>query len=162
LREPTRARFILQQAIEIAHQAGSLHQAGLAALTMIEEIDTLPREVQSVAYEQAREWLASSQSPDIKPRLTAARKKLAAQEQSETETADVHEVLFNRSHDLRVEVLQFEHDLISRTLAKVNGKVTHAAKLLGIGYQTLAHMIETKHADLLTERTPVRRRSRKH
>jgi tetratricopeptide (TPR) repeat protein len=161
LREPTRARFIFQQAIEIAHQAGSLHQAGLAALTMIEEIDTLPREVQSVAYEQAREWLASSQSPATKPRLTAARKKLAAQEQSETETADVHEVLFNKSHDLRVEVLQFEHDLIARTLAKVNGKVTHAAKLLGIGYQTLAHMIETKHPDLLKKRTPVRRRSRK-
>ena len=50
LHEPERAQFIFQQAIEIAHQAGSLNRAGLAALTMIEEIDTLPREVQSVAY----------------------------------------------------------------------------------------------------------------
>jgi len=71
LHQTQRARFIFQQAIEIAHQAGSLNRAGLAALTMIEEIDTLPHEVQSVAYAQAREWLASSDSPDIKPRLRA-------------------------------------------------------------------------------------------
>ena len=32
-----------------------------------------PGDVQSVAYAQAREWLASSESPDIKPRLKAVR-----------------------------------------------------------------------------------------
>jgi len=161
MREPQRARFIFQQAIEIAHQAGSLNRAGLAALTMIEEVDTLPLDVQSVAFEQAREWLASSQSPDIRPRLKAARKKLAAQEQSEPQSIDVREVLFNQSHDLRAEVLKYEHDLIGETLAKVNGKVTHAAEILGINRQTLAHMIERKYPDLLKKRTPVHRRSRK-
>jgi tetratricopeptide (TPR) repeat protein len=55
LRQPVRAQFIFQEAIEIAHQAGSLNRAGLAALTMIEELDTLSREVQSVAYEQAKD-----------------------------------------------------------------------------------------------------------
>jgi tetratricopeptide (TPR) repeat protein len=160
LHETERAQFIFQQAIEIAHQAGSLNRAGLAALTMIEEIDTLPREVQSVAYEQAREWLASSDSPDIKPRLKAAAKKIDGA-RSMTKAADVHEVLFNKRYDLEAEVLKFERGLISQTLAKVNGKVTHAAKLLGIGYQTLAYIIETKHPDLLKKRTPVRRRPRK-
>lgn len=96
LHEPQRARFIFQQAIEIAHQAGSLNRAGLAALTMIEEIDTLPPEVQSVAFEQAREWLASSQSPDIKPRLKAARKRLAAQRGSDSKNVNVSQVLFNK------------------------------------------------------------------
>src|ERR1700741_395950 len=76
LHEPERAQFIFQQAIEIAHHAGSLNRAGLAALTMIEEIKTLPREVQSVAYAQGREWLASSESPDVKPRLKAIAKKI--------------------------------------------------------------------------------------
>ena len=161
LHEPQRAQFIFQQAIEIAHQAGSLNCAGLAALTMIEEIDTLPREVQSVAFEQAQEWLASSQSSDIKPRLKAARKKIAAQRQSEPQTVDVREVLFNKRHDLENEVLKFERELISETLVMVNGKVTHAAKLLGVGYQRLAHMIERKHPDLLKKRTPVRRRPHK-
>jgi tetratricopeptide (TPR) repeat protein len=162
LREPERAQFIFQQAIEIAHQAGSLNRAGLAALTMIEEIDTLPREVQSVAFEQAWEWLASSQSPDIKPRLKAARKKLAAQRQREPQTVDVREVLFNKRYDLEAEVFKVQHKLISETLAKVeDGKVTHAAKILGVGYQRLADMIEKQHPDLLKKRTPVRRRPRR-
>jgi tetratricopeptide (TPR) repeat protein len=159
MNEPEQAQFIFQAAIEIAHQAGSLHRAGLAALTMIEEIDMLPSEVQSVAFEQAREWLASSDSPDIKPRLKAAKKKID-RAQSKLKP-DVRKVLFNQSHDLRAEVLKFEHDLIARTLARVNGKVSHAAKLLNIGYQTLAHMIEHKYPDLLKKRTPVRRRPRK-
>lgn len=159
MREPARAQFIFQQAIEIAHQAGALNRAGLAALTMIEEIETLPREVQSVAYSQAREWLASSDSPDIKPRLKTVANKIDG---ARTKVkADVREVLFNKSLNLAKEVLKFEHDLISETLVKVNGKVTHAAKLLGVGYQTLAHMIETKHPDLLKKRTPVRRRPRR-
>jgi tetratricopeptide (TPR) repeat protein len=160
MREPQRAQFIFQQAIETANQAGSIGRAGLAALTMIEEIDTLPREVQSVAYEQAREWLANSQSPDVKPRLKAVRKKIAAQRQGEQKTSDVREVLFNKSRDLRTEVLKYEHDLISEALARVDGKVTHAAKILGLGYQTLAHMIERKHPDLMNKRTPVHRRPR--
>ena len=161
LHKPQRARFIFQQAIEIAHHAGSLHRAGLAALTMIEEIDTLPRDVQSLAFEQAKEWLADSQNPDVKPRLSKARKKIVAQRKSEPKSLDVSEVLFNKQYDLRAEVSRFEHDLIARTLAKVGGKVSHAAKMLRIGYQTLAHMIEHKYPDLLTKRTPVRRRPRK-
>ena len=94
MREPARAQFIFQQAIEIAHEVGALNRAGLAALTMIEEIDTLPREVQSVAYEQAREWLASSESPDIKPRLKAVAKKINGARRKIRAT-DVSEVLFN-------------------------------------------------------------------
>jgi tetratricopeptide (TPR) repeat protein len=159
LHETERAQFIFQQAIEIAHQAGALNRAGLAALTMIEEIQTLSREVQSVAYAQAREWLASSDSADIKPRLKAVAKKIDGARMKVK--ADVREVLFNKRLDLAEEVLKFERGLISQALVKVNGKVTHAAKLLGVGYQTLAHMIETKHPDLLKKRTPVRRRPRK-
>lgn len=160
MHERARAQFIFQKAIEIAHNAGSLNRAGLAALTMIEEIDTLPRELQSVAFAKAKEWLASSDSPDVKPRLNAVRKKLGSKLQSEL-SVDALELLFNKRYNLKAEVLRFEHELISQTLTMVNGKVTDAAELLGIGYQTLAFIIETKHPDLLTKRTPVRRRPRK-
>src|SRR5215213_3532699 len=44
MRKPARAQFIFQHAIEVAHQVGALNRAGLAALTMIEEVDGLPRE----------------------------------------------------------------------------------------------------------------------
>ena len=158
MRKLEHAQFIFQQAIEIAHHAGSLNRAGLAALTLIEEIDTLPREVQSVAFEQANEWLKSSESPDVKPRLKAARRKLAVQRQHKPQGVDVREVLFNKRYNLRAELLKRERDLIREALAKVNGKVTYAAELLGIRYQTPAFLIETRHPDLLKKRTPVRRR----
>lgn len=161
MREPARAQFIFQEAIEIAHNAGSLNRAGLAALTMIEEVDTLPNELQSVAFEQAKEWLASSDSPEIKRRLKAARGKIAVRRQRKPQPVDARNVLFNKRHDLQDEVLKFERGLISETLAKVDGKVTHAARLLGVDYRYLSYVIETRHSDLLKKRTPVRRRQRK-
>lgn len=160
MRKLEHAQFIFQRAIEIAHNAGSLNRAGLAALAMIEEIESLPREVQLAAYTQAREWLASSESPDIKPRLRAAGKKIDGA-RSKSKAADVREVLFNKRYNLKAELLKRERDLIREALAKVNGKITDAAELLDIRYQTLAFLIETKHPDLLKKRTPVRRRPRK-
>lgn len=161
MRDPQRAQFIFQQAIEIAHSAGSLSRAGLAALTMIEEIDTLSHELQSVAFEQAKDWLASNDSPDIKSRLKAARRKVATQPQSKFQPLDMRKVLFNKRYDFHDEVLRFERSLISETLAKVGGLVTHAAELLGVPYQYLAFIIETKHPDLIKKRTPIRRRPRR-
>jgi hypothetical protein len=52
--------------------------------------------------------------------------------------------------------------LISQALATANGRVTHAAKWLDIGRQKLAYIIDNRHPDLLKERTPVHRRSKKN
>ncbi len=41
MKQLERAQFTFQKAIEIAHQVGALNKAGLAALTMIEELDEL-------------------------------------------------------------------------------------------------------------------------
>ncbi|HXQ37733.1 MAG TPA: tetratricopeptide repeat protein, partial [Anaerolineales bacterium] len=158
--EPARAQFIFQKAIETAYNAGSPNRAGLAALTMIEEIDTLSPQLQSVAFVKAKEWLASSDMRDIKRRLDAARRKHSIQPLSD-QSIDVFDVLFVKRRDLRAEVLQYEHELISQTLTKVNGKVTDAAELLNMNHQSLAVLIETKHPDLLKKRTPVVRRPRK-
>jgi transcriptional regulator with PAS, ATPase and Fis domain len=59
------------------------------------------------------------------------------------------------------ELLNSENELIKRALAQVNGSVTRAAENLRISRQKLAYIIETRHRDLLAERTPVRRRSRR-
>ena len=58
---PGRAQFICQRAIEVAHEARSLNWAGLAALTMIEEITTLPHEgiVRLTAEEVIRRFPAA-------------------------------------------------------------------------------------------------------
>ena len=61
------------------------------------------------------------------------------------------------SHDKRA----IEHNLIKAALEQTNGSVTHAARNLGISYQSLNYMLRTRYKDLLEVRTPVRPRPRK-
>jgi tetratricopeptide (TPR) repeat protein len=155
------AQFTFQRAMEIGRQGGALNKAGLAALTLIEEINQLPPEVLSAAYEQAGEWLAACQSQDVWLRFTEAGRKLARQLRAERSGDEAtSELLANRSCYMPEEVLKFEGRLISQALAKVDGRITHAAKLLGIGRQRLAYILETRHKELFQERTPVRRRGK--
>jgi tetratricopeptide (TPR) repeat protein len=155
------ARFTFQEAIEVAYEIGALNKAGLAALTLIEEINDLTLSVLAAAYLQASEWLTNCQSQQLLLRFKAAGAKLAAQIQHGPRTEDTKTSLFNEPVVLAEEVLKFERDLISEALAKVNGRVSYAAKLLGIGYQGLAYIIESRHPELLKQRTPVYRRPRR-
>ena len=63
---------------------------------------------------------------------------------------------------LSEEIQSLEHDLIRHSLESNEGSITRAAKNLGISYQELHYMLNTRHKDLLEYRTPVRRRPRKH
>jgi len=54
-----------------------------------------------------------------------------------------------------------EHDAIKVALENAKGSVVHAARSLGISFQSLTYMLNTRHKDLLKYRTPVRRRPRK-
>jgi len=62
---------------------------------------------------------------------------------------------------LSEEMQSFEHDAIKRALENAQGSVTNAARSLGMSYQALAYMLETRHKDLRKKRTPARRRPRK-
>jgi Tfp pilus assembly protein PilF len=155
------ARFTFQEAIEAAHEIGAFNKAGLAALTLIEEIEDLTLGVLAAAYLQASEWLTNCQSQQLLLRFKAAGAKLAAQIQNGPSTKDAKNSLFNEPLDLAEEVLKFERKLISEALAKVNGRVSYAAKLLGIGYQGLAYIIEARHPELLKQRTPIYRRPKR-
>ncbi|HXD33679.1 MAG TPA: helix-turn-helix domain-containing protein [Pyrinomonadaceae bacterium] len=53
-----------------------------------------------------------------------------------------------------------EHEAMKLALENANGSVVHAARSLGISYQSLTYMLNTRHKDLLKERSPVRRRPR--
>jgi hypothetical protein len=98
----------------------------------------LPLELLLSAYDKASEWLAEVQSAGLLARLNQAARKVIARLQSEKrpEGADV---LFKGLY-FPDEVLKFERGLIRAALAEVNGSVTHAAGLLGIGYQRLARV----------------------
>ena len=166
LKRAEQAQFTFQKAIEVAHQVGALNKAGLAALTLIEEVEELSPDTLYVAYDRASEWLAKSQGQDLLLRLnTAARKvfsKLRCQPiVEEASTEDTVEALLNKPCDLPAEVLKFEGSLIRQALAKANGSLTRTASLLSMSYQALAYILESRHKDLLKERSPIRRRSRR-
>lgn len=158
LRNTDQAQFNFQRAIELAHNAGALSTAGIAAITMIEEIDDLSAETLSHAYEQAGEWLSTCQSQELWHRFKVVGKKVVRGLRGESQ--DASGSLFNHPCEMSKEVLQFERRLISQALAAANGRISYAAKWLTIGRQKLAYIIETRHPDLLEERTPVYRRPR--
>jgi DNA-binding NtrC family response regulator len=58
------------------------------------------------------------------------------------------------------EVLLYEERLIARALREAQGKVTHAARLLGLSHQTLTAILESRHTRLLAMRSPVQPRRR--
>jgi len=159
LTKTLRARSILQEAAEVAHCAGALNQAGIAVLTLIEEIEQLPLDLLLSAYDKASEWLAEVQSRELLSRLNQAGRTVIQRLRGEQQLATT-DVLFKGLY-LPGEVLKIERGLIKAALAECNGSVTYAASLLGISYQRLARIIEKRHPDLLKERTPVYRRPRK-
>lgn len=161
LKQTQRAQFTFQKAIEVAHQVGALNKAGLAALTLIEELEELAPEALYAAYDRASDWLSKSQSQDLLLRLNTAAKKVFSTLRGELKAEAATEAILNKPCNLQGEVLKFEASLIRQALTQANASVTRAAGLLGMSYQGLAYVIGSRHKDLLKERSPIRRRSRK-
>jgi tetratricopeptide (TPR) repeat protein len=161
LKQTERAQFTLQRAIDVAHQVGALNKACLAALTLIEEVDELVADALYAAYDRASEWLEKSQSQDLLQRLNRAANRVFTTLRGELKADAAIAAILNKPCNLHTEVLKFEASLIRQALAQANGSVTRAAKALEMTYQGLAYVIGSRHEDLLKERSPVRRRSRK-
>jgi tetratricopeptide (TPR) repeat protein len=168
LKRGEQAQFIFQKAIEVASQVGASNKAGIAALTLIEEVDGLSPDTLFAAYYRADEWLAKSQSQELLSRLNAAARKVCSAlygtvkgEDAIPEEDAVEALLLNKPCVLQTEVWKFEGRVIQQALAKANGSVTRAATMLSMSYQALAYILDSRHTELLNERSPIRRRSRK-
>jgi DNA-binding NtrC family response regulator len=114
----------------------------LAALSLVEELDDLPRDTSHYAFHRAAEWLTTSQDQDLMRRFTAAAEKVFAVLDQELRPEEGTEELFNKPCDLQKEVLRYEGLLIKQALAKTNGRLTDAASQLTMSYQALAYIIE--------------------
>jgi DNA-binding NtrC family response regulator len=79
----------------------------------------------------------------------------------DTKDAEGAEGLANKPLDFDQELLRYENALIKRALHQADVSLTRAAASLRMSYQKLARIMETRHKDLLAERTLIRRRSRK-
>jgi transcriptional regulator with GAF, ATPase, and Fis domain len=83
LNRHAQARSTLQRAIEVAHTAGNNERAGLAALTMIEELsEQLSRDERRIIYHRAHDLLAKSQHPETPARLVSLARRVLDVEES--------------------------------------------------------------------------------
>jgi tetratricopeptide (TPR) repeat protein len=154
--KPERAQLILQKAIEVALGVDARSKAGLAALALIEEVSNLSPAMIQAAYERAREWLVDCQSKDVLSRLNQAAGKFVSSVRLSAE--DATEILLTKGCDFQQGILHVEGEMIRQALAQANGRITKAASLLGLSHQALSYIIQSRHKDLLKERTPVRHR----
>jgi tetratricopeptide (TPR) repeat protein len=158
------AKTTLDQAIDIAQTAGNPDRGGIAAVTAIEELTSyLSTDALQEYYRTAESLLTHSQNRSVMIRLgECARRVLAAtgNQEAATESPTQTETTRQPGFSLDVEVLRYEGSLIRKALEDSGGSVTRAARLLGVTHQGLAFILNGRHSDLLSIRTPVKRRRR--
>jgi len=135
------------------------------AVTAIEELSRyLSMDALQKYYSTAESLLANSQSQSLKTRLgQCARRVLAAELASIKAGAELSTgtpLLVSPGFSLDAEVLRYEGSLIRKALEDSGGSVTRAARLLGVTHQGLAFILNGRHRDLLSIRTPVKKRRR--
>ena len=155
------ARTTLDRAIELARTAGDPDRGGIAAVSVIEELEKqLSADALFKYYQTAESLLAHSQNRGLQVRLgDCARRVLSSEIVSKTApSASSEEIAMGEGFSLDAEVLSYEGSLIRKALEISKGSVTRAARLLGVTHQGLAFILNGRHSDLLSIRTPVKRR----
>lgn len=157
----------LAQAVNISEHAGDPDSGGIAALTILEELGPIVSMVNLHRYyRKAEEDLALSQHPDIQLRLGNCARKILSRETEELGTASKSPEIKQAtkgeipSSSLDEEVRRYEAQLIKQALDQSGGSVTRAARSLGITHQGLAFILNGRHKDLLSARTPIKPRRR--
>jgi tetratricopeptide (TPR) repeat protein len=167
------ARTTFKRAVEMAERCGDPETAGLAALTMVEELEHYLGIEGRQSYVRAESLLKKSQDRGVQQRLGECARRLLAKEShgptlfldhcSNSELAQFLELSADenqRKYSLEERVLQYEGHIIKRALEASGGSVTKAARLLGITHQGLAFILNGRHKHLLAVRTPVKPRRR--
>jgi tetratricopeptide (TPR) repeat protein len=151
------ARATLDQAVEIAQTAGNPDRGGIAAITAIEELNTyLSTDALQDYYRTAESLLSNSQNVSIKNRLGECARRVLSASLAEATKSETTPANFS----LDAEVLRYEGSLIRKALEESGGSVTRAARRLGVTHQGLAFILNGRHSDLLSIRTPVKKRRR--
>lgn len=157
-----RAKALLERAIEVAETTGDPEGAGRAKLSIIEELEEKisAKELVSI-YRSAVELLKHSQDPSTGKRLIACADKLldtVRRLDGEDQESQQHTW---EGFSLKEHVRNGERAVIERALRDAGGSVTRAARLLGFNHhQSLIHLINSRHKELLKTRSAVRKRRR--
>src|ERR1044072_4488774 len=130
---------VLRRALKVAEEAGALCNAGLAALTLIEEHGMRrvlsPDELYDY-YQHADELLKETKDAEGGGRLRNCA-RVVMRLLAGTQFGEKNVTLFGAVHEL-------EARLISQALDEAGGSVTRAAKMLGIRHPTVLSLLDTK------------------
>jgi len=155
LGEHERSLALFRRAIGIAENAGASENAGQAALSLIEEHGDArlsPSEVYD-AYRRADDLLKHTQDLEDIMRLRACARVVARRLRGPS--------LIDPDFSLPAAVHEYEARFIEEALDRTEGKVTPAAKLLGLSHHSkLSMILATRHRQLLHKRTPAVPRKR--
>jgi CheY-like chemotaxis protein/tetratricopeptide (TPR) repeat protein len=157
LQHPKQARATLERAIDVAEQVGDIHSAGLAALTLIEQLDKqLSDDDLCATIERAETLLAGTRDTATLQRLCTCACRVLARVHGYPTRPDWP------SFSLKEAIQRYEAHFIEMALKDSGGRVTQAASLLGLpGHQALLFMLDSRHKNLNNARVPMapRRRS---
>jgi CheY-like chemotaxis protein len=159
LGHPEQARSALERAIDVAQQAGDVESAGNTALAMIEQLGSyLSNDDLSATVARAKVLLEKTRDMASVWRLAnCACRVLSSLHANPGLPPSVDWTNFS----LEPEVLRYEAHFIKLALKDSDGRVTRAARLLGLsGHQYLQFIIKSRQKNLLSNRTPIRPRKR--
>ena len=164
--DETRARVFLKEKRNV--------EAEKAARSSVQTLETRDRP-SLLAEALKRHGMALARLGHYSSALNAFRRAIDLSQDNFNRAADIALTAFQELGDrlavkgaittsgrpLNEEIFLLEHSLIKHALENAHGRVTFAARTLGMSYQRLTHKLQTKHKDLLNERSPLRRRTRR-
>jgi two-component system chemotaxis response regulator CheY len=144
------ARTSFERAIHVAEQGGDLEAAGLAALTLIEELPELFSYDELFAIlERADDGLEKAQNAALLLRQKNCFRRLSSR------------LLWpDLPTSLEKSVLRYEARLILRALELTGGVIRQAARLLELTHQGLQKILNNRHKDLQSEIAAIKARKR--
>jgi CheY-like chemotaxis protein len=163
LGHPGRAALLLQRAIVVAETVGDREGSGRAHLTIVEELEAqTPLKQLAGIYGAAVDLLDQSQDPATSKRLIVGARRiieaLLSVEKREFRDLEGHSW---DGFSMRTEIVKIEKALIERALRDAGGSVTKASQLLGFHHhQSLISLLNSRHREMLPQRSAVRRRHR--
>jgi two-component system, chemotaxis family, chemotaxis protein CheY len=144
------ARTSFERAIHVAEEGGDLEAAGLAALTLIEELPELFSDDELFAIlERADDRLEKAQNVALLLRQKNCFRRLSSR------------LLWpDLPTSLEKSVLRYEARLILRALELTGGVIRQAARLLELTHQGLQKILNNRHKDLQSEIAAIKARKR--
>jgi tetratricopeptide (TPR) repeat protein len=167
--DETRARILLEQrriaeAERVIRSAVRVHEKGGTAILLTEALITYGR-VLARSERYATSLATFRRAIDLSDQAGLVNRAAEATLAAFRELGE-HLVVSERGQllsgfGLGQDRLSREREVIKLALEQSKGKISRAARSLGVSWQWLGYVLRTRHKDLLKYRTPVRRRSRK-